>query len=216
MKNNYVCEFGLYHDKPVLGGISRSNNGWIYSAYAHYLRKPLDYEKIHNTFYDCFTDNTFFINRLPGKTEPPISRDEIIGMICLGYVPLICDWFMYRPKSVPTLKEYLKALLCLWKIRKEHRNYFWENKIEETYPLAMKLFWHDRYWIKKMVGLKYNIFEMLCFYLYVLAGILKGTAGEKNLLWCQLYGLRDKILIRFIDRRKNFITYFGEEHIFNL
>jgi len=217
MENNYVCKYGLYHDKPVNNMEPRSNNGWIYTAYKKKLFILLysQRQKIKSAYESCvvtaMTDSDYCIYRLPGKKYPPISRDEIIGMYSLGFDPLKnYGWAMYRETHKP---DYWLAIKTLWRIRKEHRNYFWEQHQWEAYPIAMKLWWHDRYYINKMQNKKCSIWQYICFKAYQYSITLKGTAGEKNLLALQLddLGMDNS----YLDIKRNLLEYFGPDHIFN-
>ena len=212
----YVCKYGLYHDKPCVDNEPSSNNGWIYTAYAKALGlKTGNYFYLYNS---CFSDRgNFIINRLPKKTKPPISRDEIIGMVSLKTtiddVLWYSDFNMYRLnlKNV----SYFDSLKALWIIRNEHRNYMWENKIYPAYKLAFKLMPHDVYYIKKYNRVKQSFFEWGMFQLYAFSTILQNNVSAKNVLWLQLKDLNSIFWIKFLNQKKNFLEYFGKEHVFN-
>ena len=228
----YQCRLGLYHDKPCKPSYTdkdgvvyepRSNNGWIYTAYANRLliMRPSNRIKLHDTFADCRLraaySNVYFLDRLPGKELPPMSRDEIIGMISLGFNPLRYGWFMYKMNHEP---NYFEAIKALWKIRKEHRNTFWEKGIIEAYPIAMKLWWHDRHYILKGLGMKSNWFYFLMFQLYAAMTIVQNNISAKNVLWLQLSDLKtqsatSRFWLKLINQKKNFMEYFGKNHPFN-
>lgn len=214
---SYVCKYGGYHDKPVKNREPSSNNLWIYTAYAHKLGLKTTRHRLQNTLNSCARDDVsdFFINRLPNKPAPVISRDEIIGMISLGFNPLKYGYNMYKGFK-PTRSQYLKAIIGLHRIRKEHRNYFWENNITEVYPLAMRLMPHDQYYVTKMLTVyDKSHFRWVMFQLYALSTIVQNNISAKNVLWLQLKDLDSKFWIKFVDREKNFIEYFGAEHVFN-
>jgi hypothetical protein len=84
----------------------------------------------------------------------------------------------------------------------------------------MRIWWHDRYYIKKVMAITPNILEFICFYIYAFLTIKKGSAGEKNLLTIQLADIGAKgswlaeALLNHIDVRENIREYFGEDHIF--
>lgn len=228
--NNYKCKYGLYHDKPVKDDEPSSNNGWLYTAMAMLLGvQELDtvhFMQLRDTYEECLNDNTnrlYFIYRLPNKVHPPISRDEVVGLTFLGsslpHLLLQNKWYMFRTHKIiwHSLIDQLKAI---WSIRDQHRNYFWQNNLDEAYPIAMRLWWHDRYYIKKVMGIRPNPLEFILFYLYAFSVIKKGSAGEKNLLTVQLAdigakgGWIAKEMLNHIDVRENIKEYFGEDHIF--
>lgn len=221
---DYVCFYGLYHDRPCNRDytgkvLPRSNNGWIYSAYANRLKLPLDRQLIFKTYNMCVETPSQYekLNRLPGKQEPPMSRDEIIGMISLGYLHWKWldqfDWQFYGYSSTkyPLLTQ-IKAVLSL---RGEHRNHVWENRILEAYPIAFKLFWHDRYYVKEYSGQATSLFETFMFQLYVISTLTQDNISAKNILWLQLKDLKSKFWIRFVKQEENFMEYFGQLHPFN-
>ena len=218
----YVCNLGLFHDKKVVDGNYSSNNGWIYTAYARAIGIKTNEVLLDSTFVNCKKDMnesyTFFMWRLPDKINPPISRDEIIGMVSLGYYPLgyekIYGWSMYREIFHIGMRKNLKAMKELFRIRKEHRNYWWENNLYDALPITMKLWWHDRYYINKMHGNKCTMFQMVMFYAYALGVLSKADPGELNLLWLQLKDLKSWFWIRFINEKKRLPGGFWEGSYF--
>ena len=216
MTPNYKCKYGLYHDKPCLNNEPRSNNGFIYSSYAQKIGLKLDVELIAETYNKCIGDELYFIYRLPSKPEPVISRDEIIGMVSLGLENVLrYDYNLYRENKPPSCIDYLVALKGLYKIRNEHRNYFWQNKIMSVYPLAMRLMPHDQYYVDMKIDGKSKPYKWLLFQLYAFATVMQENTSAKNVLWLQLKDLDSKFWIKYIDMKKNFAEYFGEEHVFN-
>lgn len=216
--NSFICKHGLFHDKPVFDGEPSSNNGWIYTAYAkalgHILPQGTHYD---NLFLMCQVKRGDFIaNRLPNKTEPPISRDEVIGMAALHTNVIMSLWltdFSMTRRCVDRI-SWWKSLKALWKIRNEHRNYVWENKVYDGYKIAFKLMPHDVFYIKNEYGIKPKFYEWLLFQLYALSTILQNNISAKNVLWLQLYNMHSIFWIRFINQPKNFKKYFGTTHIF--
>lgn len=222
MENSYICKYGLYHDKPVTDGEPSSNNGWIYTAYAKalgfFLPNRKHYQDLNAKCMVQDQSSDFYRYRLPGLVEPPISRDEIIGMhvlntnidFLLGYV---YGWYLTRRQW----QEYsmIQAIKALWAIRKEHRNYFWKNKIYPAYKLAFKLMPHDRYFIKATSELfKPNLYEWVMFQVYALATILQKNYSARNILWLQLNQMHSVFWINFVNQPKNFENYFREGHPF--
>lgn len=218
---NYKCKYGLFHDKPCLDGEPSSNNGWIYSAYAKKLGFLLDMPQLNYVADKCIVineqQNNSFVSliRLPNKHEPPMSRDEIIGMASLGFIKanhlMKANWYFRGTEPQAYLYQ---QIIALYKIKDEHRNYVWQNKIIDAYPIVFKLFWHDRFYVKKMSGEAATLFEFLMFYLYMIAILLQGSAGEKNLLWLQLSDL-NSFFRKFINVKANLQEYFGKEHLFS-
>lgn len=217
--NKYICRYGLYHDKPMrLDNNPSSNNGWIYTAYGQKLGHR--YGLIAETFEKCKLDENasrlYFISRLPDKLYPPISRDEILGLVSLGFDPLEYGWAMYREIHKP---NYWLAIKTLWKIRKEHRNTVWEQSHVEGFCIAFKLWFHDRYYINKMQNKcnfkPTNLFYMCMFQIYALSTILQSNISATNVLTLQLEDMNSKFWIRFIDKKANYLEYFGKDHIFN-
>tara|TARA_R110000868_G_C10972634_1_gene770661 strand:- start:37363 stop:38031 length:669 start_codon:yes stop_codon:yes gene_type:complete len=219
MDSKYNCKYGLFHDRPCIDNQPSSNNGWIYTAISKYaLNVEYDKADFKDLYYSCsLNDQLYIITRLPGKILPPISRDEVIGMVSLGqpiHIKLILNkWNMYSYQMLENI-PFLDTLKTIWKIRNKHRNFFWENEILEAYPIAMKLFPHDRYYIKKMKGYTPKALEFFLFYIYAFSIIINGSPGEQNLLYLQLRDL-GSYLYKFIPFKKNLMEYFREEHIFN-
>jgi hypothetical protein len=215
----FTDRYGLWHDKQVINGEPSSNNPVYYTALHKALGGKVDDTRLAWYFNEVqvpeYIDLVYFIRRIPTKKTPPISRDEIIGWISLGFNPLKYGWFLYRQKTPVKPLQYLKAAYSLFMIRDEHRNYFWEREKSETYCIALKLWWHDRYYINIMQGNPNNIFYWLMFNLYAFHTIfISDNISAKNVCWLQLKDMGSKFWIRFINRKKNFQKYFGE-HPFN-
>jgi hypothetical protein len=223
--NPYICKNRLVHHKPCkpvqVNGLIEfepsSNNGWIYGAYLKKVHsfyrgpKPGVFESCKK---DMIEDPIYFIYRLPDKQFPPISRDEIIGMISLGYNPFEGrrKYFLYEQPGKLTWKHYWKAIDLLEDIKKKHRNHFWENEMYDTFPVAMKLWWHDRYYVDIMTEGKSNVFNHLAFIVHAWNSILFGSHGDKNLIWLQLKDLGSKYLVNLLNWKRNFKKYFPADH----
>ena len=221
---NNMDKNGFVHDKEVKADGSRSsNNGWIYSAYYNaltgYADKGTTKEGFTSTYMQCIDkrgDYPFTIKRMPDLEYPPISIDELIGMASLGVLrrpALFEEWEYHKPLSKKySLKETVDALIYL---KDKHRNTVWKEKLEAAYPVEFKI-WHPvRYYMKRLIGKKPTLLETSLFYLTSLGTILKGTAGERNLVWLMLHDTKSKLLIKLIDREKNFLEYFGKDHLLN-
>jgi len=224
MENNYICKYELYHDKPCKEDYSpfepSSNNGWIYTAYAqalgHLTASTRHYQKLYDACLE-FTSNSFYIDRLPNKTEPPISRDEAIGMHYLRtpiFIKLHQQDFYLCYSGIANSVSWIDSIKALWKIRNEHRNFVWQNEVFDAYKLAFKLMPHDVYYFKKSFGFSTNITESILFNLYAFSTIVQNNISARNVLWLQLKDLNSKFWIKFINQPKNFKKYFGDNHPF--
>jgi hypothetical protein len=172
--NNYVDQYGRYHDKPVTEVNSvPSNNGWIYTAYAQKVGLPIDDYKLRYAAELC--DQGYGVLwRSPGKELPPMSRDEILGLAALGLLKPehLRDW-NFSPYPVPKF-HLTKLIKQLWFMRPEfsikidgfkvnwwlsfrHRNFFWQNNLDQTYRFAFSVPLVDRHFILSKQG-KFNIF----------------------------------------------------------
>lgn len=219
---DYVCKYGLWHHKVCKNSAPRSNNGWIYTAYAKALgHVASSKEQLTYLFYRCeSTHSDFYYDRLPGKQEPPISRDEIIGMISLGMPDVTHNlvsrgWLMCENSWNVSLFTLWDSVKELWAIRKEHRNFMWQEKRYAAYPIAFRIMWHDRHYITKKAQNKTSIFNYCMFQLYAFSTIIQKNISARNVLWLQLHDLNSVFWIKFLNQPKNFIKYFGPEHPFN-
>lgn len=221
--NQYQDKWTRYHDKPCTDGKPSSNNGWVYTAYSKYLVKdPYNLNSIVKCYLACrVAEYPLRINRSPSKILPPMSKDEIIGLASLGLVSCadlawnhwnFCNLREYNHKPL-TLSRFLIAVKALWEIRKEHRNYVWEEKITEAYPLAFRLAPWDTYYIRKMDNVKVSIFETICFYLNFFAVLLGSNKSTKMLEWLKVKDL-DHPLKKLINQDRIVRAYFGEYHPF--
>lgn len=220
-KNNYQDKFSRWHHKPVRDGSPSSNNGWIYSAYANKVfPQSLEKTKLKHCYEACLRlTNPLVIDRSPSQKNPPVSKDEIIGLVSLGLLDYeyledshfnFCfDEFYFNRKL--TLTDTLKAIKALYKIRKEHRNYVWQEEIREAYPLAFKLMPWDIYYVKKMFNKKVSLFETITFYLNFLFVAFKGSKSIKMLTYLQVSEVAP-FLAKFMNKKKLYNKYFGPMH----
>lgn len=228
MTNEYVCNLGLWHDKKCINGRSSSNNGWIYTAYAKMLGfhvNPINLKNFYNLCKIEVNENRFDMNRLPNKHEPPMSRDEIIGMASLGVLQwemLESNHWVFKGRGekfeAKHVKKFLEGLAALalksfFTRKKIHRNDFWKKNMKSMYQIAFRLAPHDVYYIKKLNGDKPNKIECTFWKLYVENTLKHGSESEQNILTLQLYDLRDRKLKK-INRVMNYMNYFGREHPF--
>jgi hypothetical protein len=153
MLNNYVDQYGRYHHKPVtVSEPIPSNNGWIYTAYAKKAGLEVDQYKLkYCVELSEQGDGVFW--RTPGKPLPPMSRDEILGLAYLGF-DILKTW-NFSPYPVPkfslvkTVKQFLEQ-------RGKHRNYFWQNNLDQIYRFAFSVPLVDRHFILQQRN-KFNI-----------------------------------------------------------
>jgi len=155
--NNYYDKYGRLHDKPCINEEPKSNNGWLYTAYAKKLGIPLDIQKLSDCMEACYEQSPVpHFNRSPGKQLPPMSRDEILGLVYLDIIQHDGDktpW-NFSPYPIPRFNSF-KLAAQLWQLRpslKRHRNYFWENNLDQIYRFAFSVPLVDRAFILQCWG----------------------------------------------------------------
>lgn len=177
--NNYKDSYGRFHHKPVtVANPIPSNNSWLFTAYAEKVGVPVDKQALGNCFNLCRVDDKTHL-RSPGQVDPPISRDEILGMVALGlFKPKIgtaLSW-NFSPRELPQFSP-LKLIKQLWQLRPsyellpwdgdvtnphkealvwQHRNYFWQNNLDQLYRFAFSVPIVDRHFILQKWG-KFNV-----------------------------------------------------------
>jgi hypothetical protein len=215
--SNYQDEYTRWHDRT-----KGSNNGWIYSAYSKYLvPNTTNHEDLVRCYDECLRSvEPLKVDRSPFDPYPPVSKDEIIGMVSLGLLSRdtlaashwnICN-LEYTPKKL-TFRSFYKAAKILYKLRDEHRNYFWENEIKDTYSLAFYLPPENQYYVNKMDGTRPTIVQTIFFYINTIISLTKGDKSVKMLMWLQLSDM-DHWLLRFTKQKKYVETYFEVGHPF--
>lgn len=213
----------FYHDKPTVNGEPSSNNGYIYTAYARYLApNTVNMHKVLSRYVKCTKSlNPVMITRLPGKEEPPFSKDEVVGAVSMGLLTdneLSNSHYNFSSQDIEferklSLKSIFRAVKALYKIRKEHRNYVWKNKIVDAYPLAFRLPPEDIYYVQKFHGKDSGLFNTIMFYLGFLSTYLKGDKSSRMMLFLKLNDLNHP-LKRIIPYKKWVRNYFPENHPF--
>jgi hypothetical protein len=155
MTNNYVDQYGRYHTKPIteVNPVS-SNNGWIYTAYAKKVGLELDVYKLRYCYELC-DQGSGVLWRTPGKELPPMSRDEVLGMVELDLIGDVPNW-NFSPWPVPKF-DLVKCVKQFWQQKGQHRNFFWENNLDQIYRFAFSVPLTDRHFILSKQG-KFNIF----------------------------------------------------------
>lgn len=153
--NNYLDQYSRYHTKPVTAeNPVPTNNGWIYTAYAVKAGLPVDMYKLNYCVELC-SQGDGVMWRSPGKYDPPISRDEILGLVSLGLVNVIPGW-NFSPYRIPKF-SLIKTIKQFWIQKDQHRNYFWQNNLDQIYRFAFSVPLADRHFILSKQG-KFNIF----------------------------------------------------------
>lgn len=158
-----------WHDKPCNDGEPSSNNGWLYTAYAKKLGLAVDNESISNCYFYCWHKNNnlrSFMTRSPEKETPPMSRDEVLGVVGCGLMMsrITKDW-SFCPYGIPSF-NIIKTIGALWRMRSSHRNALWENGGEpHLFRFAFSVPLQDRGWILRQndmhVPLSYKLYEAL-------------------------------------------------------
>tara|TARA_R110000851_G_scaffold263127_1_gene415628 strand:- start:782 stop:1465 length:684 start_codon:yes stop_codon:yes gene_type:complete len=221
--NKYQDKYTRWHDKPCVNSEPSSNNGWIYTAYSKYLApETRNFETTLGCFNECVRSySPLRIDRSPGQLTPPLSKDEVIGMASLGLLTRsdldfnhwnFCNLPNFKPEKL-TLKSAYRAAKILYKIRKEHRNYMWQNSLTEAYPLAFYLPPEDQYYVIKYYGKKPGILRTIIFYINAVMTIYKGDKSARMMLWLKCEDL-SSFLLKFIPKDKWVKDYFSEEHPF--
>lgn len=167
---NYQDKWGRFHHKYTDGIQPSSGNGWIYTAYAKKAGVPVDKDDLCACLVACMEINKElhheWINRSPGKSTPPISRDEILGISSLGFRFGLTNW-NFSPFPLPAF-SLIKLVKQLWELRPygiinvslddnkkqyrllfHHRNYFWQNNLDQLYRFAFSVPVQDRHFILK-------------------------------------------------------------------
>ena len=222
----HICNLGLIHDKPCPDGKPSSNNGWIYSAIAESVGMKFSRTELLKTFNDCVVvvqTGFILINRLPGKQEPPLSHDEIIGMYLLDmidYRTLKDNHFVYhgpgKPMNMDTIKLTLLGLVKLFIVSKFvgkfHRNLFWEHKIIEMNQIAFRLNPAYAYFLKLDNGIEPHLEEKLIWDIHVQATLESGSNGSKNILYAMAKRIGLEKLQEKINHKKSMGLYFTSDH----
>lgn len=154
--------WGRYHDKQCTDGKPSSNNGWLYTAYAHRLGIKLDDVGLMNCYLLCCVGD--HVNRSPDKAEPPMSRDEVLGITTLITMSFLVGW-SFSPYPIP--KFSLSGTgMALYRMMGAHRNALWDNGGEpHMFRFGFSVPLQDRAYILRTYGqyvpLVYRIAEYL-------------------------------------------------------
>jgi hypothetical protein len=157
-----------------------------------------------------------------GVLPPPLA-----GLKLLDYSALERSGFVFHQDSnfkvekSLSLKGFINAIKALYKIKDAHRNEVWAGKHFNAYTLAFRLSLADRYFVKKCYGVTPSITEKLAFHMSALytalkPGVKTGDISAKNIIYYQLMATENynHPSLKFLDVRKQFNLYFGNDHIF--
>jgi hypothetical protein len=153
---------GFLHDAPVNeAGDESSDNKFFYTAIGIKNGMSLTFDKHHTTY--CAYHR---VRHMPPTHRPyvPISRDEILGLVELGYGKDLFyknDKFQgwnFSPYPLPRLNPLLilkQANDCIESYRPfklKHRNTFWKQGYSQMYHLAFSVPLSDRDYINQKLG----------------------------------------------------------------
>jgi len=214
MGNKHRDSLGFWHDKE-----KGSNNPWIYTAIGkilgHYVPTKM---RLYDTIIDCFgNSDTWWISRRKDILMPPISRDELIGMESLTNSDWLYESLVRNGFNTSNYghKSKVVAIGILWAIRKEHRNYAWENGLVNSYPILFQLAPHDIYYFHARHDSFKKWAYLPFFWIYIVSTLIQSNISAKNILMVQLSDLGWFGTLRLMDVNSNILKYFGEEHPFN-
>lgn len=204
--NNYIDSYGRCHDKPVTSqNPVPSNNGWIYTAYLAKTGYHVDLMSLAVCFKGCkrIDQDTgrFYLVRSPFKDQPPISRDEILGMAALRFLRSShLDGWSFCPYEIPPFN--LKTLITqAIDVIGKHRNYFWQNGLSQIYRFAFSVPLQDRAFILECFGetssLRYFFYKAIALVDSVL------SKPDNGIAWLKYGGE---------ERKKIMQTEFPEDH----
>jgi len=153
---------GFLHDAPVNSeGDESSNNKFIYTAIG--LKYGMDLKFNHNHAHHCAV---YRVRHMPPTKRDyvPISREEILGLVAMGYGKLIFysggkfQGWNFSPYPLPRfnpVKLLQQANACVesyFPFVLKHRNTFWQNKLTQIYRFAFSVPLSDRDYINQKLG----------------------------------------------------------------
>lgn len=214
----------MWHDRKCINGIPSSNNTWIYTAYSKYLApKSFLRHEVMQRYLSCARSfDPLKIDRLPQMHTPPLSKDEVIGMVSLGLLTSkelenshwnFCNLEAEFDRKL-SLGSIYRGIKALWGIRGKHRNTVWAENVVEAYPLAFRLAPHDIYYVKRFYKRSTSLLEKAAFYANFASVYFRGDKSSRMLLWLQLEDM-NHYLLKFIPKKKWVQTYFESEHPFH-
>lgn len=200
---SYQDQWSRYHDKPTDGVSPSSNNGWIYTAYAKKLGFKMDYRSLRDCFYECYRGRGI-IDRSPYKKDPPISRDEILGLFYLRFlITYDLDGWRFCPYDIPRFNLF-KLISEAISMIGAHRNDLWRGEGKpQLWRFAFSVPIQDRAFILRLEKRKVPLFYRL--YEWIDKRITKKSVSSKMIGWLKYEETYDPAV---------FEEYFGPDHIF--
>lgn len=199
MSNNYYDKYGRVHHKPVTEADPfPCNNAWVYSAYGAKAGIELNQEGLSYAFIECSIP---FLKRNPGESKVPISRDEILGMSALGFLkPEHVNGWYFGPYTLPKF-SLIKTVEQFLELRGQHRNYFWQNNLDQIYRFAFSVPVTDRHFILKKWG-RFQFYNPVHLF-YAAIGKLNSLYKPNGIDWLKYGGKRAE---------KEMVKEFPEDH----
>jgi len=186
--SNYQDRWSRYHHKLVTeSNPVPSGNGWVYTAYAQKLGLPVNPQALEECFKACLIKlgDRYEIIRSPGYSGSPISRDEILGLSALGLLKErhLTGWD-FPPYPLPRFNP-IKLAKQIWQLRPtlerneelpfdprrpieyrykivwKHRNYFWQNNLDQLYRFAFSVPLTDRAFVAEHSHIKLGLISRL-------------------------------------------------------
>ena len=192
----YIDRYGRYHDRPVENGEPSSDNGWLYTAVAKRLGAEVNLSP--NAAQYCAENLERHPLTVTNRPYVPFSRDEVLGLAYLGYLkPEHLDGWNFSPYPLPKFNP-IKLVQQLWRVRKEHRTFFWRNGLTQIYHVAFMVPLQDRHFLNQCWG-RYNAF-------YHLIHIIDTMLPKDN------RSARNMRFLKSGKDRAGVANYFGPEH----
>lgn len=219
----FIDEYQLYHDRDV-GENYKSGNSVLYSAFADnlglYLGKFNKFVKALKTIQNLVYYNPEqIITYRYMDNKKPDSIDNIIGFVHFGFLNASKfksnKWYFNGSYKQYEDISWYQAIKSAWKIRNEHRNYWWQNNMHEVGKIANLVAPQYRHYILKMSKEKTTWYYLFAFYLHILVMAFSDNVSAKNICDLMLTDLKSKILIKLFNRKKNYLAYFPKNHPFN-
>lgn len=207
----YIDLHGRMHHKICINGEPSGNNGYIYSSYAIKVGIKLDMELIKKCYENCLVNNKFVL-RTPGKALPPQSRDEVLAAAALGFLkPEHLNGWSFSPFPIPrfSLLKLIKQLYELspslvgnkdnlptvtygYELVYKHRNYFWQNNLDQIYRFAFSVPLVDRDFILNSWG-KFQWFNPVHLFYKAVAFVDSKTGTDSGIRFLK-YGKSAKAM----------------------
>lgn len=213
--SNYFDKYGRLHHKPItISDPIPSNNSWLYTAYFAKAGGKVGMTALSYCFNRCRVyyeaKGEYIINRNPGKSSVPFSRDEYLGVVALGLLTgkLNNNW-NFCPFKIPRFNPF-KLIKQLWELRpsfievttderlsfmnhfkSKHRNYFWQNNLDQLYRFAFSVPLVDRHFILTKWD-KFQWYNPVHIF-YKLVAKIDGKFGASGIRWLKYGGEENKL-----------------------